>query len=310
MTSIKEKTLLDAMRLLIGVSRLEEVYREYKCSLSPTNVYYTKDGVVQIQERDIWLEEEKETFLNSYKWIIGYAFLKTYEYEDIACGDMMLMQKDIRCKAIGDCQKVEDMVALLYQWCDREEKRLAKMVSVPTKTYKRYQRIGLVNLVFVILLSSWSVYQQVVVHKKKDMMLQANSFFIDHKYMDTITTLQGEAIEALHTEAKYMLAVAYIKSSNLKNEARENALAQVHLHGDERYLLFWNYLGRRDFSNVYEIVDRIADERLLHYAYSVELESLQTNDTLSLKEKEKRKQELIKELETYIEEIREEGESL
>lgn len=302
MNEAKDTKLIGKLKLLIAAGRLESLSMRYKFSLCPENLFYTEDTIIKVKKRDVLLEEFSYTFVNDYKCLIGCMLLNEYSYEDIKQGGISLL-KHSRWHAITDCRNVPDILRLLHCWHNQELENQKKMILVPKKKHAIYKSTILITSTLLISLSIFVIYQQFFILNTKEKWLQASSHFMNRKYVDVIDTLKNEDLDKLHEETKYMLAVSYIKSSNLKGQSRENALSLVRLNGTEDYIMFWIYLGKKDFENVYAIANTFNDNRLLYYAYSVELESLNTNTELSTREKQKRKKELEELLEVYISDV-------
>ncbi|MFV0396105.1 MAG: type VII secretion protein EssB/YukC [Coprobacillaceae bacterium] len=303
MINIHKMTMINKLQILIGIAKLEELTEEYSFSMNPNNLYYTKDVTIKVKERDVLENNTDISFINCYKSLIGSTFLKEYSYEDLLEGGLSLLQKEEVLKEVVGCHSVKEIVLFLDTWFEEENKLSKNMISI-SKTKNSIFKIWMVgvNILFVTV-SIFTGYQQLYVIKEKEVLLEASHYFIDNKYVDTIDVLNNQDINSLNIAGRYMLAVSYIKSSNLNREARDNVLSQLKMNGNKDYILFWIYLGQKNFEQVYTIVNTFVDEQLLHYAYSVELESLATNTMMSVEEKTKRKAELEKFLDGYIVEL-------
>lgn len=300
---IKVVTKLEKLRLLISVANLEKMVSKYYFTMEPKNLYYTKDTIIKIKERDILKGNTSLSFLNSYQSLIGFTFLDAYTYEDISNGGLSLLQKDEILREVMKCQNTQEILVILYNWLDKEEIYWQTMISIPKRNHRIHQVVTLVLSFLFVIVTGLIIYQHFFVIQQKNVVLQATKSFLDNRYIETIDILKNQDSAYLSREGKYILAISYIKSSNLKGEARENALSQIHLNGDEKYLLYWIHLGSKEFISACEIADQLNDERLLFYAYSVELEFLNIHNEGTIKEKNKRKEELEKLLDTYIFEI-------
>jgi type VII secretion protein EssB len=309
MDNIKQLPKLDILRLLIGVAVLQSLYNTYDFSLHPNNLYYSKDMVIKIKERDI-LIGEKTDYLEQYKSLIGSIFLKKYGYEDLVQGGLSLLKEDRGLVLIWEAENVSEIVAILEKWYEQERCCISKKVYVSRKGIKIQKVLLLMTTLLWIGISIFAWYQHFYVIVTKDMHLAANKAFMEKKYLEVQRVLEDQTIEALSKEESYMLAQAYIENSSLKKEDKKYALSLLTLKGNEEYTMFWIYLGSKDFDNVYKGVNYFNDERILSYAYQIELGSLIENTEMTLADKTERKEVLETWLEDYTNEIEDQEKKL
>lgn len=294
---------LSRIRFLLSVKEVEKIRKQFIVSLHPDNLYFDSNLNVKILERDVRKEDSTINFLNQYKCLIA-TVLGVHSYEDYAVGGMSLMDKDPYLLKIKTCETVEEIASLLFQEYQFQQEKIKNTLRIPIKHKKNYQRIIAFLLIVAIGLGSFQIKQYFDL-RKQTIEFAAMSTYVDHNYVDTVDILQAIATKKLTKESLYILAISYIKSSGLNEEAKNNALSQIKLHGNEAYSKFWVMLGRKEFEDAYEIANKFADNRLLYYGYSVEYSSLDTNTKINSEEKIKRKKELEDKIDEYIKKVSE-----
>ena len=300
---------IDRIRFLLSVKKLEEISRIFKFSLQPENLFFDTNLNAKILRRDIVNKDDTTDFLQQYKSLIGAVMMKQYAYRDFYEGGLSLMDKDKFLSSIKECTNTLEIADLLFEQFTLEKEEMMNTLNVP----KKKQKINIIALRFFIVISIilliFNGYQLMFINKEQKIKLTALSSYIDNNYVETIDILKSTDSDDLSKESLYILAISHIKSSGLNDDAKNNALSQIKLKGNTSYSKFWVMLGRQEFDEAYEIANKFSDERLLYYAYSVEYSSLNTNTKLSSEEKTKRKSELEKLIDGYIEKVSEDEES-
>lgn len=298
-TNCQKESEREQYRLLLAVSHLSELVNRYSFNLRPSNLYYTREGIVKVQERK--LPDDSTTFTSMYKALIGSVISEQYTYDVYINGGESLLKANKELQSLVRLESIEEIIEFLQNKYDEAVNREQGLVYISKTKYRiRNTFLGVLILCFIIT-NGYGVYFHCFIYPDSKQQLTAYQYYVAERYVDTILELESKAMGELQKEEKYLLAISYIKTSHLEGEARANALSQISMQGSEVYLEYWIYLGRKEFGKAYEVVATLDNQRLLHYAYSVELASLETNSELSNAEKKERKEELEKELNQYLE---------
>ena len=130
-------------------------------------------------------------------------------------------------------------------------------------------------------------------------VIEANEAYISNDYVACIDSLKDVGISSMDVSTKYILAVSYAKSENLKRDEIAGIISRLSLYSNEKELEYWISLGRGDMSTAEDLAKALSDDQLLVYGYMKELNWLESDMSISGEEKQQRMSELqnsIKEL--------------
>lgn len=307
---LKETDRLMKLRFLLYAADLEGLYQRYEFSLEPENLYYDILGRVKVKRRDIVPSGGKNRtgcFLRQYQALIGYLLEGAGDYDDYLYGGMEILRVQSGVTEFfepGNMQEEKKLLAEYYgNILEEEEKNIKKVAK---QSYKNLKRYSILSIFLSILFGLAFVYSFVWYMPKQEKLREAQDAYIRKDYTEMIDALKGFRIEELDHVWKYMLATAYIKGQAVdafSAEDKEYILSKVNYQSGEGLLDYWIHLGRLETREAEELAMRMSDDQLLLYAYMHELRQVEENDALPGKEKNDRKQELLKEIEALAEKL-------
>lgn len=295
-SKLLEEDQIMKLKVLIDIGHFQKYWNRYIFSIHPDNLYYDMYGKVSVMFRDIYNTEEdygNNTHLEEYKALIGYVLSGKYSYDDYFQGGMNLLKKDKFLRRIAEVEDWEGLVALLQQEAERvmaynKEKKI--VVERTTYAFRRLMT-GICFLMTGVLIFCVGYYL-LHIRPYDSGVIQAQNAYLDTDYLKVIESLQDIAPGRLDNYQKYILATSYIKCENLTDEQKDNVLAAVEIHGNEKILDYWISIGRLEVEDAEDIAQQISDDQLLVYAYLKERYVLEANTEISGEEKNSQMQNL------------------
>lgn len=294
----------ERLRILLDAFSLEKLCTEYAFSLNPQNIYYDENFRIKILHRDIYKcgERYKETFIEEYKALVAYTLQKKYAYEDYLEGGEDLFHKNSFLKKIYDAETLEEIETLIKEEYFRiKEYNKKKKTLVHKKSYV-FSRIYIVISTVLLCasigyISYFCFYEKPILQEK----LQAEINYLKKDYMQVVDNLANLSINQLDYDQKYILSVSYIHLESLSLEQKQNILERLPINGDEKLMEYWIYIGRLQPLEAENIAMQKSDDELLLYAYMLDKDLTETNETLTGEEKVTK----LNELETKIDKLAE-----
>lgn len=289
MEKIREEMLTNILAVLLNTADLFLLGQEYEFSLSPDNLYYDHNFRVKIKRRDIRKEKElldEKDFLTQYKALIGYALQKKYTYQDYIEGGLEILNKTQELQEIYTASDIEQIRQILNEKYNSMQQKLQnEMTIVSKKSVKKGRNYKVCSSILIIGLILYIAYLNINIIPLQRAYIKANNFYTEMDYIGVIDSLENMEIDKLSQNAKYILAVSYIKSENLNTEQKTNILSTLTITSDERLFAYWISIGRLDTAEAINIALQTGDDELLLYAYLKEKSALESNNTLSGEEK-------------------------
>lgn len=301
--TLQKGTKLKKLEVLIRIAKLRELAEKYSFTLHPNNIYCDTYGQIKVLKRDIRKAicgDIDESFLISYRALIGSLLSAKYTYEDIWEGGQSLLGETQELSDIMKAENLEDIQRILDRLykatLEREQKTTIK---VKRNQYKSLVTYAVISIVLVLGLAGVSVYAYIVRMPKQTAIMKADNAYIEGDYVGVIDELKVFEIDELDDHQRYILALSYIQSQSIdtfRGTQKEMVLSKVDYNGDKNIMNYWIYLGRLDADSAINIAMQLSDDQLLLYGYMQELSLVEKNQNLTGEEKRQRSEELMKQI--------------
>lgn len=287
-------------QFLINFAKLEEIYQRYHILLTMDNLYYDENQMPYVKHRDLYKQGEQaelSEFVFFYQSFIGGMLGKRYTVEQLQQSGLEVLKKEGFMKPYLEIGHSGELAELLR----REKQRyLAHEKKTKQQVSKRLNRIKTVLAVASTLLlavcAGFLGYETKTVLPFKESVIRANEAYISGDYVGCTDSMSGIAVEKMDLNTKYILAVSYAKSENLKRNEISSIIDRLSLYSNEKELEYWICLGRMEMTAAQDLAQSLSDDQLLMYAYMKELNQLEGNTAIAGGEKQSR----ISELESNI----------
>lgn len=311
MTHIRKEDVEERLAILRNVALLEREREVFLFDLNPQNLYYDRNHLVYVKQRDIYetgQEQEKADWLQQYQALIGYGLQKQYGYADYKEGGLSLMKSGFlgKIRRAESCAQLEELLAARQE--ELETERRQNKILLNRGSYRRL-RIALgLSLVLAIGGIAYLGYDRIVIKPYQEASLAEASAYIAADYVGCIDAMQEIAVERMENYQKYMLANAYIRSENLTQEQKDNILKNLSLKENPGRLEYWIYLGRNDVQQAIDIAMQQSDDEMLLYAYMKQKSDIESDNTLSGEEKTRQLEEVAGKMQPLMEKYESEEE--
>lgn len=311
MTHIRKEDAEERLVILRNVAVLEKEREAFLFDLNPQNLYYDRNHLVYVKQRDIYetgQEQEKADWLQQYQALIGYGLQKQYGYADYKEGGLSLMKSGFlgKIRRAENCAQLEELLAARQE--ELETERRQNKILLNRGSYRRL-RIALgLSLVLAIGGIAYLCYDRIVVKPYQEASLAEASAYIAADYVGCIDAMQEIAVDRMENYQKYMLANAYIRSENLTQEQKDNILKNLSLKENPGRLEYWIYLGRNDVQQAIDIAMQQSDDEMLLYAYMKQKSNIESDNTLSGEEKTRQLEEVAGKMQPLMEKYESEEE--
>lgn len=311
MTHIRKEDVEERLAILRNVAVLEKDREAFLFNLNPQNLYYDRNHLVYVKQRDIYetgQEQEKADWLQQYQALIGYGLQKQYGYADYKEGGLSLMKSGFlgKIRRAESCAQLEGLLAARQE--ELETERRQNKILLNRGSYRRL-RIALgLSLVLAIGGIAYLGYDRIVVKPYQEASLAEVSAYIAADYVGCIDAMQEITVDRMENYQKYMLANAYIRSENLTQEQKDNILKNLSLKENPGRLEYWIYLGRNDVQQAIDIAMQQSDDEMLLYAYMKQKSNIESDNTLSGEEKTRQLEEVAGKMQPLMEKYESEEE--
>lgn len=301
-SNIDKERVQDRYRLLINLGRLEKTWRDYKFSLAPDNVYYDENFIPHIMNRDIYAEGnagDNSKFLELYKTYVGGILGSKYDVVKLQQCGLEVLKKETTFVAFYGSESTEDLMGKLRERRDfviNKEKREKVSISKSRNIVKTV--VSVVSPILLLAVSAFLIWVYYFRLTDSETVVMAMEAYVQSDYIECINYLEDLDIADMDKTTKYVLAVSYARTENLKKDEIAGIVSRLSVNSDERELEYWISLGRLDVENAEELSKALSDDKLLIYAYMKELNLLQQDMSKNGSEKQSRIQELEKEIKT------------
>lgn len=301
--NLRKENKQDKLSALIDVTKLHEIYQEYYFELKDSNLYYDRNCRVYVKNRDIYergITSDQESFLTSYKALIGFVMQNRFTFADYLEGGLELLKKNKFLETVYECETLEEIKEYLEKAYEEIVETIKNKKVLVDKSWHRSSRGCLIACLLIILAAAiYLGFLQIQLLPRKDAIMKANNAYLDANYIQVIDSLEGIDIAYLDKYQTYILAVSYIKSENLTPAQKENVLEQVGIDGNEKIKQYWIYLGRLSVEEAINIALQNSDDELLLYAYLTKKTMVEKNTEMQGEEKT----QILSELEQKINEL-------
>lgn len=301
---LKAADRIRQLAVLLYTAELEEPYLNYEFSLDPGNLYYDILGRVRVKTRDVLPSapnNRRKSFLRQYQALIGYILEGSRPYEDYLYKGLEILKAADEVTALMEPETVQEEKKILSEYYINlleEEKKHMKKVGI--RTYGRLVRYSMGSAFLLVLLTAASLYCFGWYMPRQERLMAAQDAYIRKDYIALIDAMKGFGTEEISRAGKYMLATAYIQGQAIDTfheKDKENILSKVTYQTNEEVLDYWICLGRLEVHKAEALAMKMSDDQLLLYAYMHELRQVEEDEGLPGEEKNRRRQELMKEIE-------------
>lgn len=304
MTEIRKEDITTRLAVLENIELLAACRKSYYFTLEPENLYYGRNHLVYVKQRDICGEDreyDEQKWMEEYKALIGYALQKQYSYADYVQGGMQLLKGGILQK-VRQVESVEELVRLLEQRKQEiETERSVKMIFLNRRRYRTLQASFVVVLLLAIVLAVYALVDFIRTEPYKDAVIAAENAYISADYVSCVDAMQEISVKDMDIYQKYILANSYVRSENLTQQQKENIISNLSLKETPARLEYWIYLGRNDISEAIDIAMQQSDDEMLLYAYMKQKSMIETDSSLSGEEKTQELEKIAQKMQPLME---------
>lgn len=291
----RKRDLFTKYSLITGLVEVILKSEDYCFSIAPDNIYVDIKNEICIMDRDISLDNSKNTLIE-FKAFAAYLLQSKYSYEDYIKGGEKLLSYNKKTKFLAEIENFEEAKDIFEELCEVElEESRKKYIAVSRTTFMLKNYALGVCAVFVIVAFSYFVYQNKKVIKPQNSALSAQRFYVEKDLVKVIDSLRDVPTEDLNKHEKYILAVSYIRSQAVdafEPGIKDKLVARLSYEGDENLLNYWIYLGRMEADKAIDVAIRISDNQLLLYSYIRKLDLISADKDMSGEVKAQQLEEL------------------
>ena len=295
LTNAKTYPMVYRYHILLSLRSLLNFSFLYDISLDPKYLYVNSSFQIMIMKRDI-SRMYYEMDVNQLKALIGYFLQEKYTYEDYDLGGMDLLKKNVLTKAFYELDTIDEIMDLLEKRLKEAETNEANMISL---TQSKWKKLRIVNggikglcLILTILFVYFGVYR--LYHET--LFNQASQAYIQQDYSKVIETLENMKTKSMNMQILSLLSESYVKSEPLSQEQKNNILSTISIHSDQRILEYWVCIGRNDATGAIDYAHQLNNVEYLAYAYMKKQELIESDTSLSVKDKQTQLDEIESQL--------------
>lgn len=299
-SDIREEDRLDRLLILWNAGKVFELNKKYYFTTNPKNLYYDLGKNVRVRKRDVTAGDSQvsESYLvDCYKSLTGFALQNKYDYADYLNGGMQLMQDDGFLSGIQKLTSIDDIRKALYQeYLDESEDRKANYVLVGRQKENTRKLLLKIFTVAAIALAAVLTFDYVYIEPYQKASIALGEDYLLEDYEGAIDAMEKVSINRMTTPQRYMLAACYVREQDLTAEQKSNVLGQLSMKDSVLRLDYWIYIGRNDVEDAKNAALQLSDVQLQLFAYMKEKSLVSTDASLSGEEKQKKIDELDKNL--------------
>ncbi|HLS34973.1 MAG TPA: type VII secretion protein EssB [Bacillota bacterium] len=247
-------------------------------------------------------EKEKEILWLELKSVIAYIVDKTFEF-DTYLDHFETIDLSEEASRIMYAENFAELSSFIQKKIEKESLQEKTLQKVPKRKWKinrfsLYSLIGLVipAIIYIIFISFFKLPEQ-------EAYVSSSQAFLQDKYSSVIDELDGYSPEKMPYVVKYQLAKAYVQNEALTEEQKQNIQNVISLQADERYFLYWIYVGRGEFAEAIDIAKRFEDRDLILFALYKERQAVQSDTNLKGEERDQKLKDIDVEIKEYESEI-------
>lgn len=301
---IRAEDVLERLAILRNAAVLTMCREEFRFRMNPDNLYYDRNHLVYVKQRDIYEEGgaySPEEWLKEYKSLIGYALQKQYSYKDYLNGGMQLLKNGFLGR-IREAETADEVRKLLEDRYDEiaEERRRDKIL-LNKKHYIRLRRAFAVLLALCIAGGAYIAFDRVKNEPYQQAVIAAESAYIEGDYVGCIDEMESIKVGDMNTTQKYILANSYVRGENLTQEQKDNVGKKLSVKETSSRLEYWIYLGRNDMDQAIDIAMQQSDDEMLLYAYMKQKSKVEADNSLTGEEKNAKLEAIAQKMQPLME---------
>lgn len=223
-------------------------------------------------------------------------------YETIDLSDM--------AKQIMYGKSYDQLRTFITKQLKKEEKLEQSVERVPRKKWKTYKYSILALSILFIPAVIYVIFTLFFKIPEMQSYVETNKYFLQKQYSSVMDEMENYKPEKMPYVVKYQLAMSIIENETLTDEQRKNIQNTITLQTDDRYFLYWIYIGRSEFEEAIDIAKRFEDRDLILYGLYKNRLAVQRDPDLKGKDREEKIKDIDSEIEEYESEIEEEQEEL
>lgn len=291
-----KETMEHRYQFLQNLFLLADVWREFSFSMDPENLYYDRNFLPFVKNRDLYEDGKRSDmslFLFLCKTYAGGFLSDRYSVKQLQESGIEVLKGDRKLDPLmqaGTLQDLQRMVAAYRREYEEKERRNHVVVSRKKNSVKTV--LSVISPLAAGVLAVGLLYLLLHIVPYQNAVIQANEAFVRLDYVAVMDAMEPYALERMDTSTKYILAVSYARSEDLQKNEIESIVSGLSVNSDVRVLEYWICLGRLDTAQAEDLAQALSDDRLLVYAYMKELDILQTDTTMSGQDKQARVSEL------------------
>lgn len=307
LSQIKDKRMIEKLRVAINISNVLSIIGEYSFTLEPDNLYYDYNCNVKVLNRDIRLEEEiidDKDVLLQYKSLIGYLFNEQYLYNDFYNGGVDLIKVNKKIEKYLLIETIEEIRKELLEDLKKQEKEdKENYVEIKLRDFKKKIYSIRIMAIIILGLTIYVVYNAAFLNPFNENVIKANNYYVSKDYEGVIKCLEKTRGLKLDKESKYKLAYSYIISENLSDTQKKNIFINLNEKSDENILDYWIALGKTKYDDAIDLAKKVQDNQLILYALLNKDKYIQDNNKISGEEKQKQQETLKSEIDKLTKEL-------
>ncbi|WP_397539505.1 type VII secretion protein EssB [Rummeliibacillus pycnus] len=204
-----------------------------------------------------------------------------------------------RAKKIMACESLSALQETISEMIQNYRKYEKSITSIPIKKWKttKYSFIGV--SVLLIPLVIYVVYSLTFSMPKYNAYIASQEQFLNSEYSNVVDQLEPYDAKKMPYVTKYMLSLSYVTNEQLDETQRDNVLKTITLQTDERYFLFWIYIGRGESEEALKIARELEDIDLTIFALLNQEENVKNDSSLDSEKKKQKLDSIKQEIEDY-----------
>ncbi len=276
----------EKLKLLINTLNLEHLVRRLRFSLNPDNLFFSDSYMPKVMERSV--REGQDSFLAELKALIAAVMYPGYSYQDYLEGGDDLYDQSELLTEVREAEATGEIRELLYQALEAENEYQRKVfVKTSRKSLELKQKLVPLLTVLMVLAILLASYLGLVKCKEQSIFLKANEEFQRGNYVNVIEELGPVDVDSLSMETKYIAALSYVYSSNLRTEQVSIITSNLSMNCDPSMLDYWVYIGRAKYDDAIDVAKSLRNDSMLLYALGEKKRSVSNDSDITGSEKEK-----------------------
>ncbi len=281
--------------------------------ICPSNILYDKGLIPHFLHYGVMesippYEKDEERTWEELKATIASLIDPKHSFESYLHHSSTL-ELSVIAKKIMSVTSYENLESLIEKNINKEEKKAKEYIELPKRKWKIGRYMSLSLLILLIPAIVYTVYAAFFKQPELQAYVESGDHFLQGKYSSVVSRLDGYEPEDMPYIVKYQLASSYIVNESLTEEQRTNVQNTVTLQSDERYFLYWIYIGRGMNEDAIDLARDLEDRDLIVFGLLKHREEIKADDDLSGEEKENQLEEIQREIDDYLQEQKEEQEA-